>query len=186
MSGPPAVNCKRDGVLQAWSRTLQNSAGRYRFGSAAPLQLNSTETRPNPGLSQRNSMKKLFALIALITSLTGLSVAQGAAPIEGRWGMQQSSNGFQFDMTFTIQNNTFMLTNVCTFRGQSAAASVSSPAQYDEDSITVLTSAHSEQSNNGVNCEASLHPDTMNYVVQGNFLIFSKPGHSEQIVLTRR
>ncbi len=132
-------------------------------------------------------MKKLLTIIAASTIITGFSVAQGAPlPIEGNWGMHQSQGPFNFDINFAIQNNTITVTNVCTFQGKTAAAHVSSPAQYDDQTITVTEHAEDHESKDGVNCDISLTPDRMNYQVEGSSLILSHDGSSDQIQLTRK
>jgi hypothetical protein len=137
-------------------------------------------------------MKKMMTLLAFSTLLTGLSLAQGApAPqphfaIEGDWGMQMEQNGFQLDMTFSIRNNAITLVNVCTLGGNSSTARASSPANYDDRSITVLANAQDDENQNGVDCNVSLRPDRMNYEVRGNQLIFTHDGSAEQLVLTKK
>lgn len=133
------------------------------------------------------NLKKLATLVALVTFATSFSLAHGATqPIEGSWGMRVDQNGFTMDMTFTVANNTLTLQNVCTFQGRSATAHVSAPASYDDRTLTVLGSARDDESQNGVNCNAAIQPDRMNYVVSGNALTFSHDGSSETFTLTRK
>lgn len=133
------------------------------------------------------NLKKLAVLTILTSALTGFSVAFGAPlPVEGSWGMQQEANGFTFDMTFTIQNNTVSITNVCSFEGHTASAHVSSPAQYDDRTITTLANADDQESRDGVNCNVSIKPDRMSYQVVGSTLILSHDGSAEQVVLSRK
>jgi hypothetical protein len=151
------------------------------------LLVEETKTEAPAGDKKGKSiMKKLFALMAAVTLFSGISIALGASPLEGNWGMQQQQNGFVFDMTISIQSDSVTLTNVCSFQGRTATARVTTPAQYDDHTFTVLTGAHDEESNDGLNCNADLSPDTMNYVVQGNTLIFSKDGQPGQMVLNRK
>jgi hypothetical protein len=133
-------------------------------------------------------MKKLVSLSFLALTLTGISIAQGAAsqPIEGSWGLQQAQGPLTFDTTFTIQNNAVTITNVCTFEGHSATARVSAPAQYDGATLTVMGSADDNESRDGVNCNVSVKPDRMNYRVVGSRLILTHDGSLDQFVLQRR
>lgn len=132
-------------------------------------------------------MKKLITLVCTMALSTALSVAYGAAlPVEGSWGTSISQNGFTFEITMKLENQMMTTTNVCTFQGRSAVASVTVPAQYDDRTITVSTNAHHEVSQNGVNCNVSVQPDRMNYQVAGTSLILSHDGSSERMVMTRR
>lgn len=132
-------------------------------------------------------MKKAMCLIATLM-MSGLSIAQAAFPIEGNWGTTLSQGGMQFDMTFTIQNNTITLTNVCSMNGQFATARVSSPAAYDASSITIFNSGSDDQNSAdySVHCNVSIQPERLNYVVQGNLLIFSQNGSPQTFALTRK
>lgn len=129
-------------------------------------------------------MKLILTMIAACL-VTGTSAYAGY-PVEGTWGMQFQQNGITFDTTFAIHNNSITVTNVCTMNGESASAHVTSPASYDASTITVLTAQQDQESNNGVNCDVSSTPDTMNYKVQGNSLTLSKPGNPQQFILQRR
>lgn len=131
-------------------------------------------------------MKKLMSLVALLTLITGFSIAEGAGPIEGNWYVQMRDNGFTMDMTFGITSSSLTLTNVCSYMGRTSRVQVSVPASYDDRTLTTLGSAEREESSNGLNCRAALSPDRMNYEVSGNTLIFSHDGSSERFVLTRR
>jgi hypothetical protein len=132
-------------------------------------------------------MKKLFALVALLTFLTAGSIAQGAAlPVEGTWGTSFHNNGFDFDMSFTLQNQSITTTNTCSFRGQTLSVSVNVPARYDGSSIQVLGNAQNSVSENGLNCNVSVEADTMNYKIIQNTIVLSRPGQAEEIVFTRR
>jgi hypothetical protein len=132
-------------------------------------------------------MKKLITLVAAVTLLTGISLAQGATmPVEGSWGTSITNNGFDFDMTVKLEKQTMTTTNVCSFHGRSAVASVTVPALYDATTITVLASGRQDVNENGVNCNVEVRPDRMNYQVVGRTLILSHDGSPERFVLTRR
>ena len=132
-------------------------------------------------------MKKLLALVSTMALSTALSVAYGAGlPVEGSWGTSFNQNGFTFDITMKLENQTMTTTNVCTFQGRSAVASVTVPTQYDDRTITVSANAHQEVNQNGVNCNVTVQPDRVNYQVTGNALILSHDGSSERMVMTRR
>ena len=131
-------------------------------------------------------MKKMISLLAATLLLTTVSIAQGAEPIEGAWGMQMNQNGFLMDMTFRIGNGAVTLTNVCTFMGRSASVTVSAPANWDSRTLTVTGNASGSESQNGVDCNASLRPDRMSYSVNGNLLTLSHDGSSESFTLVRK
>ena len=132
-------------------------------------------------------MKKMISLLAAVLLLTTASIAQGAPePIEGAWGMQMNQNGFVMDMTFTIGNGALTLQNVCTYMGRSATVRVTAPASWDSRTLTVHGHASGSESQNGVDCNASLRPDRMNYVVNGNTLTLSHDGSPESFTLVRK
>jgi hypothetical protein len=132
-------------------------------------------------------MKKLLSLVTLATILTGFSVAQGASlPVEGTWGIVLSDNGITFDMTVKLENQTMTTRNVCTLAGRSLVASVTVPANYDGTTITVLAHGEHNVSENGMNCNVSVQPDRMNYVVNGSSLVLTHDGRPDQFVLQRR
>lgn len=128
-------------------------------------------------------MKQFFVFAS---SLLVTAMAWAQFPIEGSWGMVQSQGALTFDMTITVRDNSVTLTNVCSLQGRSAQAQAKAPATYDQSSLTILAPAENHQSANGVNCDVSVSPSRMNYVVQGNNLILSQPGSPQQLVLTRR
>lgn len=150
--------------------------------------LEPTKTKPaQAGTNKEKIMKKLATLVAALTFATAFSVAYGAGlPVEASWGTSLSQNGITFDMTMKLENQQMTTTNVCTFQGQSVIAAVTVPASYDGTSITVLASAERQVSQNGVNCNVSVRPDRMNYVISGNSLILTHEGSPDQFVLTRR
>lgn len=130
-------------------------------------------------------MKKWIFAAALTVMV---SSAQAAFPIEGSWGTQMDNNGVHFDLTFTFANNAVTLVNVCSVNGKSLKARVSSPAVYDASSVTIFNpSDDSEHAPDGsMNCEASVQGGRMNYQVQGNLLILSQDGSSQQFALTKK
>jgi len=132
-------------------------------------------------------MKKLISLVFGLTLATGFSLAYGAnLPVEGSWGTTFSQNGFDFDMTMKLENQQMTTTNRCTFQGNTAIVSVTVPAAYDGSTITTQANAEQNVSQNGVNCNVSVRPDRMNYVVSGSSLTLSHDGSPEQITLIRR
>ena len=132
-------------------------------------------------------MKKLAALVFALTLSTAVSAAYGAAlPVEGTWGTIMSQNGFTFDMTMKLENQTITTTNKCSFQGAVAVVAVTVPASYDGTSITVLASAEKQEVQNGVECHVSVQPDRMNYVVAGTTLVLSHDGSTDRFSLTRR
>lgn len=128
-------------------------------------------------------MKQLFIFAS---ALMMSAFAFAGYPIEGTWGITQSQNGFTFDASFKIENNTVTATNVCSYNGQKASASVTAPAAYDANTFTISTSAEAKQSSGGLECTASLVPMSVNYVVQGSTLTLTMKGSSDSVVMTRR
>jgi hypothetical protein len=132
-------------------------------------------------------MKKLVAFVFALTLSTGFSLAYGAGlPVEGSWGSSFNQNGFTFDITMHLENQSMTTTNKCTFQGNSAIVSVTVPATYDGTSITVMMNAEQHVTQNGVECNVSVRPDRMNYVVSGNSLTLSHDGTPDQMILLRR
>jgi len=129
---------------------------------------------------------KQTALILIISLAATLSQAAGFA-IEGNWGTHQSANGIDFDVTFAIQNQHLVLTNVCSFQGQTAVAQVSVAVTYTDSTFNVLESAANTNSSGGLDCNASVQGgDQMQYQVQGSTLIFTKPGQPGTLVFFRK
>lgn len=128
--------------------------------------------------------KTVFFLI--ISFLASLSQAAGLA-IEGNWGAHESANGINFDVTFAIQNQHLVLTNVCSSGGRSATAQVSVAVSYNESTLTMIESATNSASVGGLDCNVSAQGgDQMQYQVQGSSLIFTKPGQPGALVLFRK
>ena len=128
------------------------------------------------------------AIFTTILLMAGLTTAHASYAIEGTWGTQQSQNNIVFDMTFSIHNNTLTVTNDCTMNGQSATARVTSAATYTDSTFTILAAAPDQESNptQTVNCNVSVQPDTMNYSVNGNQLIFTHDGSDQSFALERK
>ncbi|HWU42742.1 MAG TPA: hypothetical protein VN132_04860 [Bdellovibrio sp.] len=132
-------------------------------------------------------MKKLISLLA-VSILSMASLAQAALPIEGNWGTRFTQNGYVFDATFSIQNNSITLTNVCSWQGRSVKVQVTVPASYDDKTLTTLGSASDERSlpDGSLHCNVSAQAESMNYVVRANQLILSQDGNPQTMVLTRK
>jgi len=130
-------------------------------------------------------MKKT-AIILIISFLASLSQAGGLA-IEGNWGTHQSANGIDFDVTFAIQSQRLVLTNVCSFGGQSATAQVSVAVSYNESTLTMVESATNTATVAGLDCNVSAQSgDQMQYQVQGTSLVFTKQGQPGALILFRK
>lgn len=130
-------------------------------------------------------MKKT-AIILVISLLASLSQAAAYA-IEGNWGAQNTDSGFHFDITFAIQNQRLVLTNVCSYAGRSVAAQVSVAVSYDTSTLTMLESASKSAVDGGLDCHVDVQGgDQMQYQVQGSTLIFTKPGQPGALVLQRK
>lgn len=130
-------------------------------------------------------MKKTV-IILVISFFATLSQAAGFA-IEGNWGGHESVNGIDFDLTFSIQNQRLVLTNVCRIGGQSATAQVSVAVLYSESTLTMLESASNSASFGGLNCDVSVQGgEQMQYQIQGSSLIFTKAGQPGALVLYRK
>jgi hypothetical protein len=129
-------------------------------------------------------MKKLLITLAALL-ITGAASAQSNA-IEGSWGIQQSQNGFIFDLTFAISHDSITLTNVCSGNGAQAKASVTVASSYTDTTLTVRESRKDQQSNAGLNCDVNAQQGSMNYTVQGNQLILTYAGSDVALVLTHK
>lgn len=130
-------------------------------------------------------MKKT-ALILIISLIGSLSQASGFA-IEGNWGTHQYANGFDFDITFSIQNQRLVLTNECSFEGRKAVAQVSVAVSYTDSTLTMLQSGSNSSPAGGLNCNVDVRGgDRMSYQVQGSTLILTSPGQPESMVLYRK
>ena len=132
-------------------------------------------------------MKKLIALVALVTALTGISFAQGAPlPVEGTWGTTFTNNGFTFDLSITLANQQITTRNVCFLPGHDLTAAVTVPARYDDSSVTILAEGQNHVSDNGMNCDVSVQAGRMNYAIEGASLVLTRDGYPDQVVLERR
>lgn len=129
-------------------------------------------------------MKNAIIFIATLL-VSGFAMAQSPA-IEGNWGMQQSMNGINFNVTFSISNNSVTITNVCTGFGTTATVHVTVAASYDDSNLTIHETRQAQESNSGLNCNVGAQQDTMHYSVQGNALTFTHDGSSESFVLMRK
>lgn len=130
-------------------------------------------------------MKKA-AIILIMSLVSSLSQATGLA-IEGNWGTREFVNGITFDVTFSIQSQRLVLTNVCSYAGRSATAQVAVAVAYDQSTITMLESASNNASSADLNCDVGVQGgDQMQYQVQGSTLIFTKFGQPGALVLYRK
>lgn len=128
-------------------------------------------------------MKHFSQMILLALSFTSLSAF---ANPEGSWFIRQSSGPVQFEMTFVIQTNQTTLINVCSMHGQSLQVQATAPSSYTANTLTVMGHAQEQKSANGLNCDVSVRPGSMQYIVSGNQLILRDPSSGEQVVLNRK
>jgi hypothetical protein len=126
-----------------------------------------------------------FLVLALL-SLTGLVANAQSTAIEGNWGTRQEASGITFDITFSIGKNSVTVTNLCSGFGTSAKAQVTTASMYSDKTITVFEYKQDQKSNGPLDCNVSTQPDTMNYSVQGNQLVFTHDGSPDSIILFRK
>ncbi len=128
-------------------------------------------------------MKNLVMVMTVV--ICGYASAQ-ATSIEGNWGSHADVNGINFDMTFSISKNSVTVTNVCSAFGETATAQVTVASSYTENTLVVLEAKQDEKSSGTLNCNVGAQPDQMNYVIQGNQLIFTHAGSNDPLVLIRK
>ncbi len=128
-------------------------------------------------------MKYFSQMILLVISFTAFSAF---ANPEGSWFIRHSSGSMNFEMTFVIQANQTTLVNVCSMHGQSLQVQATAPSSYTANTLTVMGHAQQQKSSNGLNCEVSVRPGSMEYVVSGNQLILRDPSSGEQVILNKK
>lgn len=121
-----------------------------------------------------------------MTSLSCMLAYAQSSTIEGNWGAKQESSGLTFEITFSISKNSVTVTNLCSGFGTSTTAQVTSASTYNDKTITVLESKQDQKSNGPLNCNVSTQPDTMNYSVQGNQLVFTHDGSPDSLILIKK
>lgn len=124
-------------------------------------------------------MLKKFVLVAALS----FSTSAFASAIDGTWAFPIVKSGaFSFAAKMTLTDTHVTISNTCTQGTNTVSVSVTVPVEITDTKITSLGSAQDSASSKDLNCDVSVEPTSMDYVlVDPNTLTLSADGQKMNV-----
>lgn len=103
-----------------------------------------------------------FALVVTSMSISITALAQASPKVLGTWHLLTQSQGpLNYSLALKVEANQVTALATCTMDGKTTTAQATSAAVVSDTAIQILNAAADEQSNDGLNCSASLQASSM-------------------------